>query len=71
MRPPLANQNGIQVNDLRQRGTELTAHGQCAESNDADLSSVIEAWDRLPEALRAGIVAMGTSLLCYESQKYT
>jgi hypothetical protein len=25
---------------------------------DADLAAVIEAWDRLPEAIRAGIVAM-------------
>ena len=47
MRPPLAKHNGIQENELRQRGAELT-HGQCGESaNDADLSSVIEAWDRL------------------------
>jgi hypothetical protein len=26
--------------------------------NDADLAAVIDAWDRLPEALRTGIVAM-------------
>jgi hypothetical protein len=25
---------------------------------DADLAAVIEAWDRLPEAIRAGIVAV-------------
>ena len=25
---------------------------------DSDLASVIDAWDRLPEAVRAGIVAM-------------
>jgi len=25
---------------------------------DSDLASVIEAWDRLPEAIKAGIVAM-------------
>jgi len=25
---------------------------------DPDLAAVIEAWDRLPEAIRAGIVAM-------------
>ena len=25
---------------------------------DSDLAAVIEAWDRLPEALKAGIVAM-------------
>jgi hypothetical protein len=26
--------------------------------NDPDLAAVIEAWDRLPEAIRAGILAM-------------
>jgi hypothetical protein len=26
--------------------------------NDPDLATVIEAWDRLPEAIRAGILAM-------------
>jgi hypothetical protein len=25
---------------------------------DADLASVVEAWDRLPAAIRAGILAM-------------
>jgi hypothetical protein len=25
---------------------------------DAELAAVVEAWDRLPEAIRAGIVAM-------------
>ena len=25
---------------------------------DADLAAVIEAWDRLPEAIKAGILAM-------------
>jgi hypothetical protein len=25
---------------------------------DPDLKAVVEAWDRLPEAVRAGIVAM-------------
>ena len=32
--------------------------GQCAALNDAGLTAAIEAWDRLPEAVRAGIVAM-------------
>jgi hypothetical protein len=26
--------------------------------HDADLASVVEAWDQLPAAIRAGIVAM-------------
>jgi hypothetical protein len=29
-----------------------------AELNDPDLAAVIDAWDRLPETVRAGIVAM-------------
>jgi hypothetical protein len=40
----------------------LTAQGQRAEQDlletDPDLTVVIDAWDRLPEAVRAGIVAM-------------
>jgi hypothetical protein len=36
----------------------MTAQGQRGASNDPDLAAVIDAWDRLPEALRAGIVAM-------------
>jgi hypothetical protein len=36
----------------------MTAQGQRAASNDPDLAAVIDAWDRLPEAIRAGIVAM-------------
>jgi hypothetical protein len=36
----------------------LTAHGQRAAYDDPDLAAVIAAWDRLPEAVRAGIVAM-------------
>ena len=26
--------------------------------NDPDLAAVVEAWDRLPEAVKAGILAM-------------
>jgi hypothetical protein len=36
----------------------MAARGQRAASNDPDLTAVIDAWDRLPEAVRAGIVAM-------------
>jgi hypothetical protein len=36
----------------------LTAQGQRAALDDPDLAAVIDAWDRLPEAVRAGIVAM-------------
>jgi hypothetical protein len=36
----------------------MSAHGQRATSSDPDLAAVIDAWDRLPEAVRAGIVAI-------------
>jgi hypothetical protein len=36
----------------------LAAHGQRAASDDPELAAVIDAWDRLPEAIKAGIVAM-------------
>jgi hypothetical protein len=36
----------------------MAAHRQRAASDDPDLAAVIAAWDRLPEAVRAGIVAM-------------
>jgi hypothetical protein len=36
----------------------LTAHGQRAAFDEPDLAAVINAWDRLPEAVRAGIVAL-------------
>jgi hypothetical protein len=43
---------------LRKPLSPLAAHRQRAASNDPDLAAVIDAWDRLPEAVRAGIVAM-------------
>jgi hypothetical protein len=36
----------------------MAAQGQRAASNDPDLALVNAAWDRLPEAVKAGIVAM-------------
>jgi hypothetical protein len=36
----------------------MAAQGQRTASRDADLATVIDAWDRLPEVVRAGIVAM-------------
>jgi hypothetical protein len=36
----------------------MSAQGQRAAPTDPDLAAVIDAWDRLPEAVRAGIVAM-------------
>ena len=46
------------VSKLRKTDPALTAHGQRAASNDPDLTAVIDAWDRLPDAVRAGILAM-------------
>lgn len=34
------------------------AHCQELAQNDTDLAIVIDSWNRLPEAVRAGIVAM-------------
>jgi hypothetical protein len=36
----------------------MSALGQRAAPVDPDLAIVIDAWDRLPEAVRAGILAM-------------
>jgi hypothetical protein len=36
----------------------MTAHWQRSASSGTDLALVVDAWDRLPEAVRAGIVAM-------------
>ena len=36
----------------------MAAHRQRAASNDPGLAAVMDAWDRLPKAVRAGIVAM-------------
>jgi hypothetical protein len=36
----------------------VAAQGQRAASNDPDLALVNAAWDRLPAAVKAGIVAM-------------
>jgi hypothetical protein len=36
----------------------LAARGQRAALDDPDLAAVVAAWPELPEAIRAGIVAM-------------
>jgi hypothetical protein len=36
----------------------MSAQGQRAAQIDPDQLTVVNAWDRLPEAVRAGIVAM-------------
>jgi hypothetical protein len=51
--------NTIPDNGLR-IATHSVAHSMPTDTCQADpaLTAVIEAWDRLPEAIRAGIVAM-------------
>ena len=46
-------------NDLRM-STPSVGHHLATDTcqTDPDLASVVDAWDRLPEAVRAGIVAM-------------
>jgi hypothetical protein len=36
----------------------MPAQGKRAALTDPDLAAVVNAWDRLPEAVRAGILAM-------------
>ena len=59
MRPQPKSRNGSVSNSLGQAAPtvgHLLATDTC--KMDPDLAAVIEAWDRLPEAIRAGIVAM-------------
>ncbi len=58
MRPPLENRKYHQTQDLRQATLSQTAQGQRPESNDPDLAAVIDAWDTLPEAVRASILML-------------
>jgi hypothetical protein len=48
----------VHVKSFRNQAPSFTALGQCEASNDPDLAAVIEAWDRLPEAISASIGAM-------------
>ncbi len=61
--PGLQNRGVDDVSTKPRKGlgkptNEVTAQGPHRASNDPELSAIIDAWDRLPEALRAGIVAM-------------
>jgi hypothetical protein len=44
--------------ELERVAAALTAQGQRAISGDPDLATVVVAWPDLPEAIRAGIMAM-------------
>jgi len=59
MRPPLGCIKGMHGNDLRQVPPLVADHlpnDTC--QTDPDLAAVVEAWPELPEALKAGILAM-------------
>jgi hypothetical protein len=62
-RPGLQNRGPNDVTTMSDHGLQhaapaLAAHGQRAESNDAALAAVVDAWPALPEAIKAGILAM-------------
>ena len=59
MRPPLGKRNPFRDSNLHQDATVVSPHiptDTCR--NDPDLTAVIESWDRLPEAIKAGMMAM-------------
>ena len=59
MRPQAECSNGNANNDLRQSPRQVAEHlpnDTC--KTDSYLAAVVEAWPDLPEAIKAGIVAM-------------
>ena len=59
MRPQADSPKGSLPNDLRQPAPCLAHHlptDTC--KTDPDLAAVMAAWSKLPEAIRAGILAM-------------
>jgi hypothetical protein len=62
-RPGLQNRGDVDASfksrkNLRKETTSSAAQGQRAASNDPDLAAVVKAWAKLPEAIKAGILAM-------------
>ena len=58
-RPLSENPNALKDKDLRQDIKAVSHHFPTdVMQMDAGLAAVIEAWDRLPDAVRAGIVAI-------------
>jgi hypothetical protein len=56
---PLEFSGGSETNEFLQNlGFQITGRHTKGRQANADLATVIDAWDRLPEALRAEIVAM-------------
>jgi hypothetical protein len=59
MRPPLGRCKGTPSNDLRQAPPQVAEHLPNDTCNaDLDLAAVVTAWTDLPEAIKAGILAM-------------
>ncbi len=59
MNPPLDFHKCLLIKDLRS-SVELAAHHLPTDTRraDSDLTALVDAWPTLPEAIRAGIVAM-------------
>ena len=59
MRPQADIRNAITIIKITS-STRTLAHHLATDTcqTDPDLAAVVDAWDRLPEAVRAGIVAM-------------
>jgi hypothetical protein len=59
MRPQPDNPNASEDKDLRQDIKVVSHHfPNDVTQMDTGLAAVIEAWDRLPDAIREGIVAI-------------
>src|SRR5262245_50844904 len=58
-RPSLRSQNAKSYKDLRPEGKPFAHHLPTDTCNtNADLAAVVAAWPELPEAIRAGILAI-------------
>ena len=59
MRPQAESRKGSLTHDLRHTAPSVAHYFPTdTRKTDPDLAAVVEAWPDLPEALKAGIVAM-------------
>ncbi len=59
MRPPLIEPNDRSENDLRKPSSDLSHHFLTDTCQTySNLAAVIDAWEQLPGAIRAGILAI-------------
>jgi hypothetical protein len=64
MRPQITPRKGKRIQDLPQSGTGSAEHlpnDSC--KTDPDLAAVVAAWPDLPEAIKAGILAVVKAVL--------